>query len=149
MFAISLDREKTDLEGVGHMYVSGPRFRLSKVGERPLWPGTPKGEGKQRNRYMCSSLQLRKVYSQLHYNLLLMGEAENDINVFRMASATPSGCTCGTRCPPLATLWIEALLPLNEFFCMSHLTEVGLTAKSAALEGERRIRLIGLTCNRR
>jgi hypothetical protein len=73
-------------------------------------------------------------YGSFHYNLLFVVEVANELKVVRMASATPSGFTCGARCPPCATRWTEAALPLNAFLCISSLTGPGLTTESAVPE---------------
>lgn len=82
-------------------------------------------------------------YNRLRYNLLLAVEAASELNVFRMASATLSGCTCGARCPPFGTRWTEAVLPLKAFMCISSLTGAGLTIESVAFKVKRSKHRVG------
>lgn len=79
---------------------------------------------------------VQQTSNQLRYILLFVVKVINELNVSRMASATLFGCTSGERCPPFATRWIEAVLPLNACLWMSSLIGVGLTAKSAMLKIE-------------
>lgn len=75
---------------------------LTGIRFRPVAEDETEKGGQTRSLYGLINAAQR-VYNQLHYSLLFVGEAANEPKVVRMASATPSGCTCGARCPPFAT----------------------------------------------